>query len=163
MTDKTAIANACNTSLTSQTQLKRLWLNETLLPIKRLKIRVVRGKPNHLLLHMISSNFRWVFATSKLVTKVRKMPVMIGNEVNRTNINSKRTTNSRLFRSSWFATCWGKRFLAGSRQLSGRGTWGKLARLSIINWIKAFVISSQLFKRTQINMHISTVVQRDND
>ena len=52
---------------------------------------VVLGKPNHLLLHMISSNFRWVFSSSKQATKGRQMSVLVGYEVNRTNINSKRT------------------------------------------------------------------------
>ena len=54
-------------------------------------IGVVCGKPNHLLVHMISSNFRCVFSTSKLATIGRQMSVMIGNEANRTNTNIKRT------------------------------------------------------------------------
>ena len=53
--------------------------------------RVVWGKPNHLLVHMISSNFRCVFSTSKLATIGRQMSVMIGNEANRTKHNIKRT------------------------------------------------------------------------
>ena len=48
---------------------------------------VVWGKPNHLLVHMISSNCRCVFSTSKLAIKGRQRSVLIGNEATRTNIN----------------------------------------------------------------------------
>ena len=64
---------------------------------------VVWGKPNHLLVHRISSKVRCVFSTSKLATKGPQMSVLSDNEENRTNSNIKRTTNSRLFRSGWFA------------------------------------------------------------
>ena len=64
---------------------------------------VVRGKPNHFLVYRISSKVRCVFSTRKLATKGPQMSVQIYNEANRTNINSKRTTNSRIFRSGWFA------------------------------------------------------------
>ena len=40
------------------------------------KMPTCLGKPNHLLLHMISSNFRWIFSTSKLATKGRHMSVL---------------------------------------------------------------------------------------
>ena len=55
--------------------------------------RVVRGKPNHLLVHMISGDFHCVFLTSKLATKGRQRLVLSGNEANRTNTNIKQTTN----------------------------------------------------------------------
>ena len=65
--------------------------------------RVVWGKPNHLVVHMISSNFRCVFSTSKLATKGRQISVLIGNKAKRTNININRTIINWLFRSGWFA------------------------------------------------------------
>ena len=65
--------------------------------------RVVRGKPNHLLVNLISSKVRCVFSTSKLATKGPQRSVLTDNEANRTKVNIKRTTNSRLFRSGWFA------------------------------------------------------------
>ena len=62
-----------------------------------------RGKLNHLLVHMISSDIHCVFSTSKLATKGRQRSVLSDNEANRTNTNIKQTTNSRMFRSGWFA------------------------------------------------------------
>ena len=65
--------------------------------------RVVRGKPNHLLVNLISSKVRCVFSTSKLATNGPQRSVPTDNEANRTKVNIKRTTNSRLIRSGWFA------------------------------------------------------------
>ena len=65
--------------------------------------RVVRDKPNHILVNLISSKVRCVLSTSKLATKGPQRSVLTDNEANRTKVNIKRTTNSRLFRSGWFA------------------------------------------------------------
>ena len=65
-------------------------------------LRVVRGKPNHLLVNLISSKVRCVFSTSKVATNGPQRSVLTDNEANRTKVNIQRTTNSRLFRSVWF-------------------------------------------------------------
>ena len=65
--------------------------------------RVVRGKPNHFLVYLISSKVRCDFSTSKLANKGPQRSVLTDNDANRTKVNIKRTTNSPIFRSGWFA------------------------------------------------------------
>ena len=67
------------------------------------KYRVVRGKPNHFLVYLISSKVRCEFSTSKLANKGPQRSVLTDNDANRTKVNIKRTTNSPIFRSGWFA------------------------------------------------------------
>ena len=76
--------------------------------------RVVRGKPNHFLVYLISSKVRCEFSTSKLANKVPQRSVLTDNHANRTKVNIKRTTNSPIFRSGWFALC--ERFSKANRR-----------------------------------------------
>ena len=62
--------------------------------------RVVRGKPNHLLVNLISSKVRCVFSTSKLATKRPQRSVLTDNEANRTKVNIKRTKKKEV--KVWF-------------------------------------------------------------
>ena len=64
---------------------------------------VVRGQPNHFLVYLISSKVRCEFSTNKLANKGPQRSVLTDNDANRTKVNIKRTTNSRIFRSGWFA------------------------------------------------------------
>ena len=68
-----------------------------------LAFRVVRGKPNHFLVYLISSKVRCNFSTSKLANNGPQRSVLTDNDANRTKVNIKRTTNSPIFRSGWFA------------------------------------------------------------
>ena len=52
---------------------------------------------------MISSKVRCEFSTTKLANKGPQRSVLTDNDANRTKVNIKRTTNSRIFRSGWFA------------------------------------------------------------
>ena len=68
-----------------------------------MRLWFVRGKPNHFLVYLISSNVRCEFSTSKLANKGPQRSVLTDNDANRTKVNIKRTANSRIFRSGWFA------------------------------------------------------------
>ena len=65
----------------------------------------MRGKPNHFLVYLIdiSSKVRCEFSISKLANKGSQRSVLTENDANRTKVNIKRTTNSRIFRAGWFA------------------------------------------------------------
>ena len=65
--------------------------------------RVVRGKPNQVMVYLISSKVRCEFSTRKLANKGPQRSVLTDNDANRTKVNIKRTTNSPIFRPGWFA------------------------------------------------------------
>ena len=54
--------------------------------------RVVRGKPNHFLVYLISSKVRCEFSTSKLANKGPQRSVLTDNDANRSKVKSEPPT-----------------------------------------------------------------------